>query len=164
MRYKVNWTAELVERMMTLHRKGLTTGEIAREFGVTRNSICGKLHREKIKRGERYFKPRIRKDRPPARKKAMPTLPIEPVGFVLPYVAPVYQPDEGQFASIVDVTGCRWPVKDDPAFVGGIACCNAAQVDGSPYCAHHKREAIASYSRTLINKTLNSVGYKKRAA
>ena len=53
---------------------------------------------------------------------------------------PIPAPDEGQLASIVDVTGCKWPVRDDADFVGGVAFCNHA-TNGGVYCPHHHEKA-----------------------
>lgn len=171
------WTTENIEELMRLWRDGKTTYEIADHFRVTRNTICGKLHREKIKRGLMEAKPRIRDRRKAAntgtvpkrtytRRKPVLSLPVR-AGSVSSYVSePTASPDRGQLASIVDVTGCRWPVKDDPDFTGGVAFCNHAQADHSPYCAYHKQVSVAPYSRKLINKTLGALGlrYRKAAA
>ena len=80
--------------------------------------------------------------------------------------APIAAPDEGQLASIIDVTGCRWPVKDDEAYVGGVAFCNHGTDDGKSYCPYHTAESVASYSRGLIAKTVKTAWqvYNKRAA
>jgi hypothetical protein len=142
---------------------------MAAHFGVSRNTICGKLHRVKIARGILEAKPRIRKpsktDEP--RKARKMTLPAR-AGFVLAKlpVTSVSAPDEGQLASIIDVTGCKWPVKDDEAYVGGVAFCNHGTLDGSSYCPYHKAESVASYSRTLISKTVRSAWhvYNRRVA
>jgi len=154
-----DWTEARIEEMLTMWRTGYTTYQIADKFGVSRNTICGKLHRVKIARGILEAKPRIRKpsktDEP--RKASTMTLPAR-AGFVLAKspVTSVAAPDEGQLASIIDVTGCKWPVKDDEAYVGGVAFCNHGTLDGSSYCPYHKAESVASYSRTLISKTVRT--------
>jgi hypothetical protein len=89
----------------------------------------------------------------------MLTLPIraESVSaFVTPAVA---APDLGQIASIVDVTGCRWPVHDDPSFVGGVAFCNHEQKPGTSYCPYHAAQNKAAYSDELIRRTFSQVNY-----
>ena len=75
---------------------------------------------------------------------------------------PIPAPDEGQLASIVDVTGCKWPVRDDPDFVGGVAFCNHA-TDGRVYCAHHHAKATMKVKAKV---TVLPVGLRfgKRAA
>lgn len=74
-------------------------------------------------------------------------------------------PDEARLASIVDVTGCKWPVRDDAAFVGGIACCNHATADGAPYCQYHAAKSISKYQPAPL-KFAGPIGlrFQKRAA
>lgn len=152
----MNWTPERIEELMTLWRQGLTTYEMAAKLRVTRNTICGKLYRERVKRGLIEEKPRPPRDRRKAansgtvekrtytRREPMLTL-AESAGSVSRIVSvPVAVPDLGQLASIVDVTGCRWPVRDDAAFVGGVAFCNHSQEDGSSYCPYHAGRNRAS--------------------
>ena len=39
------WTDEAVEELKKMWDKGMTTGQIAKVLGVTKNSIIGKVHR-----------------------------------------------------------------------------------------------------------------------
>ena len=39
------WTDEMVEDLKKMWKKGLTTNEIAKNLGVSKNSIVGKVHR-----------------------------------------------------------------------------------------------------------------------
>lgn len=39
------WTDEMVDQLREMWREGLTTGEIGRRLGVSKNSIVGKVHR-----------------------------------------------------------------------------------------------------------------------
>ena len=39
------WTDEMVESLKQMWKKGLTTNEIAKNLGVSKNSIVGKVHR-----------------------------------------------------------------------------------------------------------------------
>ena len=162
-----NWTPEAIEQLMHLWLiKGWSAGMIAREMGTTKNSIIGKVHREQAKRGfSKRKSPIVAQPKPNSRRK--PAVSDQPVGFVLrskPEVK-MFLPPEGQLASIVDVKGCRWAVRDDATFVGGHAFCNGPKVEGSPYCTHHKTVNAASYSTTLIKKTISAAihRYKKVA-
>ena len=158
------WTPERIEELMAMYANGHTSYEMAAHFHVTRNSICGKIHREKVRRGIVIPAPRKRRKASPTDKQRkrdqhMLTLPSR-AESVSAYVAPKPSaPDLGQLASIVDVTGCRWPVRDDPEFVGGMAFCNHDAADGSSYCPYHAQQAIAAYSRKLIRATLKSALY-----
>jgi len=174
----MNWTPEIIEEMLRLQSvNGWTTYQLARHFKVTRNSVCGKLHREKVKRGLIEGKPRVRERRKVAnegtvqkrrytRRDPMLSLP-ERAESVSAYVAPKpVAPDLGQLASIVDVTGCKWPVRDDPDFVGGMAFCNHPKDENSPYCPYHQKQSVATYSREVINRTVRAAVYfyKREAA
>lgn len=164
------WTPERIEELLSLWRQGLTSYQMAAHFGVSRSAVCGKIHRERVKANhviERRREPRRRSsptDKPRS-KKPMLTLP-ESAGSVSRIVSPALPVfDDGRLASILDVTGCRWPVKDDPAFVGGVAFCNHAQKDGSSYCAHHAQINKAPYSDELLRRTYKQINFiLKRAA
>jgi len=39
------WTNEMIDSLKEMWKKGLTTNEIAKELGVSKNSIIGKVHR-----------------------------------------------------------------------------------------------------------------------
>ena len=39
------WTDKMVEELKSLWQTGLTTSEIAKQLGVSKNSIVGKVHR-----------------------------------------------------------------------------------------------------------------------
>lgn len=39
------WTDEMVEQLRAMWKEGLTTGEIGKRLGVSKNSIVGKVHR-----------------------------------------------------------------------------------------------------------------------
>ena len=165
----MNWTLEQRDELMVLWDGGkLTFGQLARHFKVSRSAIAGRIRREKRIRGipsdpayahrKPSFKPK---------EKKMVTLPVR-AGYVMAaYKAPsVPKPDEGQLASIIDVTGCRWAVSFSETAPGGHMFCNHATDEGQSYCPYHRQENVASYSRGLIAKTVRSAwhAYHKRAA
>ena len=41
----VTWTPERIEQLTTLWEEGITTAEIGRRIGVTKNAVIGKVHR-----------------------------------------------------------------------------------------------------------------------
>lgn len=168
----MNWTAEQIDQIMDmLLVQKMSFGDIARHFGVTRSSIAGRVRREKARRGippNSKFQNRTseKADKPRKRRADMLTLPARADFALSAYVQTGPQkPSEGFLASIVDVNGCRWPVKDDPAYVGGVAFCNHA-TDGKTYCPYHTQESVATYSRKLIKKTVKDAifVYTKRNA
>lgn len=172
MRPTIEWTPAQVEELISLWRQGRTSYELAVHFGVTRNSIMGKLHREKLRRaaqGDPIERRRVANEgtitkRRYTRREAMLTLP-ERAGSVMRIVEPApTPPDQGQLASIVDVSGCRWPVKDDPEYIGGVAFCNHSQRENSPYCEYHARENVAPWSAEAIRKTFKQVNFLLKRA
>jgi GcrA cell cycle regulator len=178
---KFDWTPELIDQMLSLLDSGLSTAQVARQMGTTRNSVIGKAHRERVKRGlPAAIRPLKRKpsitdiSRPPRQRRTKVQLSLalpERAESVSPSVSPIVTvsepaPDLGQLASIVDVTGCRWPVRDDADFVGGVAFCNHSQDEGSSYCPYHRAKNKAAYSDELVRRTFKQVNYilKKVAA
>ena len=154
------WTEERILEAIRLQREGWTTYQIAAHFQVSRNAVCGKLFREKARRGLSTPVRRVTSPKQKKRKKAMlPTLPSASGLSLRSLPVPVFTPDESQLASIVDVTGCKWPVREDASFIGGHAFCNA-ETGGAVYCEHHRKVNVAHYSAKLIRKTLGSLGFK----
>lgn len=168
----MKWTQEQRDELFALWGFGKRNySELAKHFGVTKNAIVGRMRREKEARGipcdDKYSHRRPSNTDKPKKRKPMLTLPGRAEFVITAYKpAPIVAPDEGQLASIIDVTGCKWPVKDDPAYVGGVAFCNHHADEGQSYCPYHRAESVASYSRTLISKTVRSAWhvYNKRAA
>ena len=187
---KYDWTPERLEQLFTPRTSGLSFDKIGPIMGLSKNAALGMYRRQCEKRGIlRPVKPRkqilaaiaekrekitpeLKRDTIPKRKYTTAAdrinLSRQGVGFVFPAVGPARR-QKGRAVGILDVTGCRWPVADDPALIGGQAFCNAAQKDGSSYCSHHAREAVAPYSRELIRKTVKSLGptvmrFDRRAA
>lgn len=156
------WWQQQIDELMRLYRSGVTSYQMASHFGVSRGAVCGRIHRERVKLGEITDAPRAPRKSTKQEKKM--TLPDGAFVTFRPQV-PTLVPDEGQLASIVDVTGCKWPVRDDAAFVGGVAFCNHG-TDGKTYCPYHTQMSVASYSRKLIRATVKSALHviKEKAA
>ena len=172
----MNWTEEAVEKLVKLVLEGRSMAQIAALLGdgCTRNAAIGKWHRVSASRGLRTPTPRrniledvgdsqrinpqlLRNTTPKRRcepRRAMPKVAKVGVGFLLPSLP---KPPQTSTVSIVDVTGCRWPVSDEPHLPGGFGFCNGTQRDGSSYCEAHAREATATYSNDLIRRTVKSV-------
>jgi hypothetical protein len=154
----MNWTPQIIDEMLRLLNEGHSTSQVAAALGTTKNAIIGKSRRERVKRGlitETPRKPRVR-----TRRDRMLTLPQRADGLSAYISPPAPKPDEGQLASIIDVTGCKWPVYDDPSFIGGYALCNHAISGAGPYCPYHKHASVAPYSAKLIHKTMRAVGVR----
>lgn len=166
----MNWTQEQRDQMIALWDNGARSySEIARIMGVSKNSVVGRMRREKRLRDLPVMhqfshktrgakKPTFNKHQPKPRRKRVIDLPSIP------------PPDFSSAVGIVEVTGCRWAVGYNPEIPGGHLFCNHGTDEGQSYCEFHMRENVASYSRKLIRKTTHSAlkaylnGYRKAAA
>ena len=107
------WTPERIETLGRLWDEGLSTAEIGRRLGLSKNAVIGKAHRLALKPRPSPVKataaPR------PEPERARPAPPPVLVGFAGP--------------------SCSWPFghpgEKDFHF------CGARAVPGKPYCAEH---------------------------
>lgn len=117
------WTDERIELLKSLWGEGLTTGEIGKRLGVSKNAVVGKAHRLGLKGRPSPIK-RTRKAAKPekAEKPAAPT------------------------PAIMELQGptCRWPIGDprEPDF----HFCGAPALPGKPYCREHAAIAYVNSS------------------
>lgn len=141
----MSWTPELIKELKKLWKKGLTTGEIGRVIGMSKNAVVGKAHRlglesrpSPIKREEAPKKEKasrvIKKVTKPAPKKEQPAAveTAEPVKAVKKTKS-----GKNKGVKLVDLkpTSCRWPEGDpkDPDF----HFCGKEAVPGKSYCEEH---------------------------
>lgn len=129
----MSWTDEKIDELKRLWAQGLTTVEIGKALGVSKNAVVGKAHRlglksrpSPIRRGEDDTpKPRAEPKRKAAAK----------------------PPKVAKVISVVDLTAhsCRWPIGDPktPAF----HFCGKRIVPGKPYCLDHCMVAYVGSSK-----------------
>jgi len=114
------WTDEKVATLKQLWTEGLTTGEIGKRLGVSKNAVVGKAHRLNLE------------SRPsPIKRKA---------ATVKPEKEEVKQVKNGKM-SLTDLTltTCRWPIgdpKDDD-----FHFCGKKIPVGRTYCPEHSNTA-----------------------
>jgi GcrA cell cycle regulator len=149
----MKWTPEQEAQLRQLWEvDGLSSGDIAWTFGVTRNSIIGKVHRLGLaQRAGRKVQPRLMPKavrmsppRRPKRERSFAPLPLlseslpgdTTVLYGLPWEAlPGTTP-----VPLVDLepSMCRWPIGEAKPF---LFC--AAQIEvGTHYCTAHNDMAI----------------------
>lgn len=165
------WTQEQRDEMIALWDNGKRSySQIAEIMGVSKNSVVGRMRREKAIRGlpvEDKHAHRTRTGKVFVKTEKKPTV-AKRAGYIIAHKAPPLfpKPDEGQLASIVDVTGCRWAVSYSDTAPGGHLFCNHATEDGQSYCPYHQHENVAAYSRALIAKTTRAAwhAYQKKVA
>ena len=129
------WTEEKIKQLKKLWSKGKSTIEIAKELGISKNSVIGKVHRLELTA------------RPsPIKKKELKTKPIKPKIM-------------GK-CRLMDLktNTCRWPIGEptDEDF----HFCGKQTVIGKPYCSEHCIEGYSSI-RELSDQTVKKESHKK---
>ena len=137
------WTDELIEQLKALWAEGLTTGEIGKRLGISKNAVVGKAHRLGLK------------GRPSPIKRDGAATAAAPVvaGETPPAAAPKARlkakvPEVKKIKSLVDLSAntCRWPIGDpkEPNF----HFCGGNAIPGKPYCPEHAAIAYVGSNRT----------------
>ncbi len=147
----MEWTDAIIAELRRLWAEGLSTAEIGRRLGVSKNAIVGKAHRlgldprpSPIRRGE-VAKPTV-----PAPRRALgPTLPPLTVPAPAPVVAaepvpaprPVAPPQLRSVAvapvrsSAGRYSACCWPIGEPGT--ASFRFCSSEAMPSKPYCAEH---------------------------
>lgn len=133
----MDWTPEQIADLMRLWNDGLSTSEIGKRLGITKNAVVGKAHRLHLSARPSPIK-RVAM-RLPLVKPALPrpVVTVAPVAAPTPVAQPATAPKRA-----VEMTphSCRWPV-GHPGDAGFHFCGDSA-LPGKPYCATH---AAAAY-------------------
>ena len=157
----MEWTDENIGRLRALWADGLSTAEIGRRMGITKNAVVGKAHRLQLSsrpspiRRERRAEPiRLRRapavEPRPAEHRAIERAPIAasetPRAPERPRtLRPVTTSYSGR------VSPCCWPIGEPGTKT--FRFCDADTLAGKPYCGEHaqlayvrvrdKRDAVA---------------------
>lgn len=150
----MGWTDEQIEELKHLWEKGLTTGEIGKALGVSKNAVVGKAHRlglnsrpSPIRRGDdEAAAPAAAESAPaPEQKAAAPAEPQKPAKTAVKKTA---EKEKKKLFTVNDLTAgsCRWPIGDpkDEDF----HFCGKEALPDKPYCAEHAAIAYVS-AKTL---------------
>lgn len=137
----MDWTPEQIADLMRLWNDGLSTSEIGKRLGITKNAVVGKAHRLHLSA------------RPSPIKRVAMRLPLvkqplpRPAVAVAPVSAPVQAAPQPQTTSsapkrAVEMTphSCRWPIGHPGD--SGFHFCGDSALPGKPYCSTH---AAAAY-------------------
>jgi GcrA cell cycle regulator len=141
-----SWTPERIEDLKSLFEAGRTCSQIAREIGVTRNAVIGKLSRLGLSRprGENGI-PRPPRPREGALQRQVRILKILRARMELPAAEePI---GDGQRCSLFELSpqNCRWPIGTPGT--GDFAFCGNATAEGFSYCPGHARMAYQPTAR-----------------
>jgi GcrA cell cycle regulator len=122
----MGWTDEKILELKSLWSEGLTTGEIGKRLGVSKNAVVGKAHRLGLK------------GRPsPIKRQAKVVVPKK---------------KEKRVFKLADLSSqtCRWP-HGDPKY-DDFHFCGALVVPGKPYCAEHCAAAYVGSNKPSRNE------------
>jgi GcrA cell cycle regulator len=148
----MTWTAERVALLKSRVDAGLTCAQIAREIGVSRNAVIGKVSRLGLSRVKGVAGGQPGRTVP---KMARPriviqerTSPLVPRKQQLPLPQPPV--DNAKRRSLLELQQghCRWPLSEPGAADFGF--CGNPQVEGLPYCAAHARMAYRTGTRVNL--------------
>jgi len=148
---KGTWTTERVEQLRQCVSAGMTCAETAREIGVSRNAVIGKLNRLGLSRGRAPAAPRQeRGDAARSRRVNIVTQRqiLRAVYAEAPAPAETCAPVISlNRCSLLELAHgmCRWPL-NEPGTEDFAFCGNGA-VGGLSYCAGHARMAYRAPAR-----------------
>lgn len=137
----MSWTEEKIEQLAKLWNEGLTTGEIGRIIGMSKNAVVGKAHRLGL---EGRPSP-IKRDVNPKTKKKTKALDTD---TSKKSDAPKTKlKTKEDLIGLTDLTmhSCRWPIGDpkDKDF----HFCGKEAIAGKPYCGEHVMVAYVGINK-----------------
>lgn len=116
------WNDEKIAKLKKLWQEGLTTGEIGKRLGVSKNAVVGKAHRLGLK------------GRPSPIKRPETAAP-----------APKKEPVKIFTLTDLSHNTCRWPIGDPKH--EDFRFCGKQVYPGKPYCAEHCATAYVGSSK-----------------
>ena len=150
----MGWTPELIKDLKKLWKKGLTTGEIGRLIGMSKNAVVGKAHRLGLEsrpspiRREKVEVPKVKKSTAPVWKHVVSMEKQEKESQAVQLNTdklskPSKKNGKVKGVKLVDLkpTSCRWPEGDpkDPDF----HFCGKEALPGKSYCEEHSQVAYS---------------------
>ena len=128
----MDWTPEQIGQLTRLWSEGLSTAEIGKRLGISKNAVVGKAHRLHLNSRPSPIKrvgPRPAVVRQPAQ--ARPIIPA-----AAPAPAPQPMPTR-----VVELSSqsCRWPIGHPGE--ENFHFCTQRAIQGKPYCIEHSAVA-----------------------
>jgi GcrA cell cycle regulator len=149
------WSAERVELLKRYVRAGFTCLQIAREIGVTRNAVIGKLNRLGLSRpsgsARAAARPqetngsRMRRPRPIKQRGILRTVFAEAPPAAAEATEPAVPSADRCTLLELAYDKCRWPISEPDA--KDFSFCGNPAVAGLSYCAGHARIAYRTPAR-----------------
>ncbi|MBL6932612.1 MAG: global cell cycle regulator GcrA-like protein [Rhodospirillales bacterium] len=130
----MDWTPDRVKTLMALWTEGISTLEIGRRLGVTKNSVVGKVHRLGLPKRQSPINSTPRTPR-------VAKLNV-PVRLMTPSV-----PASADMVKMEELTSgmCNWP-EGEPGSEN-FRFCGQPSLEGKPYCAGHCARAYVKSTR-----------------
>ena len=136
------WTEDMIDRLKQMWKEGLTTNEIAKQLGVSKNSIVGKVHRLNLKARPSPIKkkeqePNIESTPQKEEKAKAPIKSIKTVDIKNINIASdnCKKKDSCLKLTELDNHTCRWPIGDPRD--DNFCFCGKAIRSGQTYCEEH---------------------------
>jgi GcrA cell cycle regulator len=129
----MDWTPEQITQLTQLWRDGLSTAEIGKRLGISKNAVVGKAHRLHLDSRPSPIK-RVG-PRPAIVRHAQPVRPARPAAAP----ARASQPAAPQRVVELSNQSCRWPI-GHPGDEDFHFCTHRA-IQGKPYCVEHSAVA-----------------------
>ena len=136
------WTEEMIDSLKQMWKDGLTTNEIAKRLGVSKNSIVGKVHRLNLKARPSPIKKKdevvasepitAKEETTKQTPKAVKKVSTTPINVT---IEPTKKKDTCIKLTELDNHTCRWPIgdpKDD-----NFCFCGKNVRSGQTYCEEH---------------------------
>lgn len=149
----MSWTDEKIEDLKKLWAKGLSTAEIGRELGVSKNAVVGKSHRLGLKPRPSPISGKSAESTAaaPAAKAAAAAAPAKPKA-----AKPAKAKPAEKIGDIIDLGPqmCRWPFGDpgDEDF----HFCGRQVAPSKPYCPEHCAVAYVTKSNSRDRSSSSS--------
>lgn len=149
------WNSERVDQLKHFFQAGLSSSQIARELGLTRNAVIGKMYRLGLsrprdlvvkhveqKRAGKFASPRRRRLSVVTSNQMQPT--DCPAPSSLAETIPIL---DGRGCTLLELGQgrCRWPIESESS--EGVFFCGNEPAAGLPYCTGHARLAYRPTAR-----------------
>jgi GcrA cell cycle regulator len=152
---QTTWTTERIALLKNRIDAGLSCGQIAREIGVSRNAVIGKVNRLRLSRfkgapaGQQTGAPKNERPKIVTQHRIRRVLWAKP-----PLASAEVSGDSANRCSLFELQQwhCRWPIGDPTSEDFGF--CGNKPVDGLSYCPAHTRIAYRAGNREVVVRGL----------
>jgi GcrA cell cycle regulator len=159
-RNDATWNAERVAALKRCFEAGLSCSRIAREIGVTRNAVIGKMNRLGLSRPKEVIARQVQRERharpvrarmPGAWRPPRPTVVVQHAMLMAAFPEPPPCEEipirDGRGCTLLELgqEKCRWPISTPGA--DDFCFCGNEPVKGLPYCPGHARMAYRPAGR-----------------